>query len=61
MIAIESSCSWATLASFTEANVPCFEDGSNCNGSGGSGVGSVAVVDPSIAADPKAFLAARFA
>mmetsp|Transcript_87356 Transcript_87356/g.174781 ORF Transcript_87356/g.174781 Transcript_87356/m.174781 type:complete len:354 (+) Transcript_87356:73-1134(+) len=32
MLALESSCSWATLKAFTTVNTPCYEDGSNCVG-----------------------------
>lgn len=29
-LCLESSCSWATPATWTERNFPCFEDASNC-------------------------------
>ena len=29
-LGIEDECSWATPASWTHVNVPCYEDGSNC-------------------------------
>jgi cathepsin X len=29
-LGIESDCAWATPAAWTEHNVPCYEDGSNC-------------------------------
>jgi cathepsin X len=32
-LGLEEGCSWATPASFTELNVPCNEDGSNCQSS----------------------------
>jgi len=34
-LGVESMCSWATVASFTETNVACYEDGSNCDGANG--------------------------
>mmetsp|Transcript_10078 Transcript_10078/g.17723 ORF Transcript_10078/g.17723 Transcript_10078/m.17723 type:complete len:372 (-) Transcript_10078:148-1263(-) len=43
-LGIEQNCSWATPGAFTErAAFPCFEDGSNCNGS----VATAVVRDPS--------------
>ena len=27
---LEEQCAWAVPAAFTEANYPCYEDGSNC-------------------------------
>ena len=29
-LGIEAECVWATPASYTEENFPCYEDGSNC-------------------------------
>merc|ERR1711964_288941 len=29
-LGLEEACSWATVQSYTEVNVPCNEDGSNC-------------------------------
>ena len=39
-LGIESECSWATLDTFTETNVACYEDGGNCAPS------TTKVVDP---------------
>jgi len=30
-LGLEKGCSWATLASWSEHNFPCYEDGSNCH------------------------------
>jgi cathepsin X len=42
LLALEGNCAWATPASFTQFNYPCYEDGSNC-------VGTHHFVDPSAA------------
>jgi len=36
-LGIEGNCFWATPATWTEVNVPCYENGSNCQGSGSVG------------------------
>jgi len=41
ILGIESECAWATPDSWTEMNVGCYEDGSNC-------VKNVRYVDPSV-------------
>lgn len=42
-LAIEKSCGWATPKTWTELNLPCFEDGSNCQ------TRTSSYVDPSVA------------
>jgi len=44
LLGIEASCVWATPAYWTEVNVPCYENGSNCQGSASSGF----YIDPSL-------------
>jgi cathepsin X len=44
-LGIELEVAWATPGSFTIHNVPCHEDGSNCNG---SKMKSQTYVDPSV-------------
>jgi hypothetical protein len=46
MLAIESSCAWATVQSYSVANAPCTEDGAAC-GTTGAAMASVRVQDPS--------------
>lgn len=41
-LGLESQCSWATPGTWTEHNVPCYEDGSNCVSSG-------KYIDPAVA------------
>ena len=53
-LCLELQCNWATPKSWTEANVPCFEGGANCEkkrrGRGAAGVW----VDPSETGIPMA-------
>jgi hypothetical protein len=54
MLAIESSCAWATPASFTTTNTPCYEGGSNC-------ITTQLVQDPATLGDEvKTYLKNRF-
>jgi len=49
ILGIEGEVAWATPGSWTEVNVPCYEDGSNCNNNhnGNKRVDSQFYEDPS--------------
>lgn len=59
-VGVEQNCAWVTPGGWTEANVPCFEDGTNCGpGGAGGGVGRAHYADPGRARVPAGRLAAE--
>ena len=48
LLGLEGEVAWATPKSWTEANIPCNEDGANCSDGSGTTHGTVFYEDPSL-------------